>query len=529
MDILSYLLEFLRQRKEVGITDLGTFYKKKYPGRYDKEKQSFFPPKYTLQFTSELRNQDAFETFVSTENNVSTKVAQDNISQFVEEIKQKLELVHEAELENLGRLFYTEHEGLSFDASEKFTFGSEFYGLPPIEENENLGEEEIQEKAEPATIKTPNSAQTINKTVDNDESKNAFPIIENIELDEVKDDLKNTLHHTNQFVDEHKEVPTFIKEQHEEHPNRFGHTPESEEQKDSNETVAVPTSVIEQHEEHPNRFGHTPESEEHKDLNETVAVPASVIEQHEEHPNRFGHTPESEESKIYLNLEDSTGKEEATIVEAPEFIKEQHIQHPNRFGHNPIPETEVVEDNNPVWPKILYGVLILVIIGAIIYFVKPDLFNQQAETRAQSPVLIDSAKAESVDTSKIKLDSIAKTDSILRANQVQQKVVDTVKKTTVKPKTPTVIPEPEVVKADTGPSTFDVIAASFKTTGKAEEFVKQMKAFGLDAKIVKLSGRLKKVSIASFKTEEEARAQRPILSKKVKIKELDIIQINTTP
>jgi len=56
-----------------------------------------------------------------------------------------------------------------------------------------------------------------------------------------------------------------------------------------------------------------------------------------------------------------------------------------------------------------------------------------------------------------------------------------------------------------------------------------MEKYGLKAKIANLPGKLKKVSIASFKTEAEARTQRPELAKKIKIKELDIIQVNNTP
>jgi len=44
---------------------------------------------------------------------------------------------------------------------------------------------------------------------------------------------------------------------------------------------------------------------------------------------------------------------------------------------------------------------------------------------------------------------------------------------------------------------------------------------------VPIEGPYKKVSIASFKTEKEALDARPELSKKIRIKELDIKQINT--
>ena len=461
MDILFYLLERLKQSKEVGIAGLGTFYKKKYPGSYNKEKQSFLPPKYKLYFKTDFIAENSFETYIAEKRNSSVESTQHAIKQFVAEINQKLELVHEAHLENIGRLYYTEHEGLSFEALEKFNYGSEFYGLPDIAETESSTKENHLQpvKADDNEIRNEQNQnpsdpnQTVNKE---EEAEKLLPVIENIELDEVKDDFKRTLNQNEQTDNEENEVPEFIKEQH------------------------------------------------------------------EAQPERFGHIPEPEEVKKYINL-----AEEEPIFEAPEFIKEQHTQYPNRFGNDPLINEDLAEEQKFSWPKIFTGIIILLIIGGITYFIKPDIFKQKEVVEMQLAPVIDTNTTAPIDTSKITLDSIAKTDSILKANQIERKT-DTVNKTSIKPKALPVATKFQPAIVNSGQSTFDVIAASFRTTAKAEEFIKQMKAYGLDAKIVKLSGRMKKVSIASFKTEQEARAQRPLLSKKIKIKELDIIQINTT-
>lgn len=572
MDIISYLLEILQLRKEVGITDLGTFYKKKSPGRYDKEKQSFLPPSYSLQFTSELKEDEALANFISAKRNISVDSANYYISQFADDIKQKLEVEHEAELENFGRLFFTEHAGLSFEPIENISYGSEFYGLPSLQEtvtdddttNANDEQQVFEEISEAPT------APIVPESTDLEP-----PIIENIELDEVKDDLKHTLKHSPQGTEEIIEAPEFIKEQHEEHPNRFGHTPESEtlanenNQETDEEIIEAPEFIKEQHEEHPNRFGHTPESEtleqdttndneapeppiiENIELDEVkddlkntlkhstppaeeeiTDAPEFIKEQHEEHPNRFGHTPESEtlannineeiaskkedEPKTYLNLEDDKVEAEQ-IIEAPEFIKEQHAEHPNRFGHDPMMDEPAQTEGKSTWLKIVALIIILAIIGVVVYFLKPELFNQQPKVVTTPLAVIDSPKV-SIDTAKARQDSIAKTDSILKANQVGA-MIDTSNHVT-----PTPVAKEKAVKAKN--ITFDVIAASYETDKGAQRYINGVRKLGINAKVAKMPGPRKNISIGSFKTQEEAVKQRDILQKKLKGKGFYVQQIN---
>ena len=502
MDILSYLFELLQQRKEVGITGLGTFYKKKFPGRYDKEKQAFLPPGYSLQFNTEIKEEDALVDYISSKRNLSIESAQYYVAQFVAEISKKLELEHEADLENLGRLFFTEHEGLSFEPAKKINYGSKFFGLPSLPETiapenptviSSKDNEELYEEIAEAPTR-PISLPII------EEEPSQQPEVENIELDEVKDDLRNTLKHVDHLKEEKTDVPEFIKEQHAEHPKRFGHTPEDEE--------AVRTIT---------------ESE--------LQVPESIIEQHQENPERFGHTPESEVQKTYVNLEDEPIKDEA-IIEAPEFIKEQHAEHPNRFGHDPLLDMPLAEETKSPWLKIVFGMIgVIVLIVGIIYLAKPELFNttQKVEDPQVVPALIDST--QKIDTAKLRQDSIAKTDSILKANQVKPKAIDSVKRPEpvvkpiqVKPKVETAAQQPEIIS-------FDIIAAAYKTEAGAEKYIAIMKKNGLSAKIANMTGPWKKVSIASFKTQKEAEEQKEILQKKLKGKGFYVQQIikNTQP
>lgn len=475
MDILSYLLELLQQRKEVGITGLGTFYKKKFPGRYDKEKQSFLPPSYALAFTSDVKNDEALTNFIASERNISAESSSYYISQFVDEINQKLEVEHEADLENLGRLYFTEHEGLSFDAAKNINYGSEFYGLPTLPEI--ISDQQQTDATDKDDEVYDEIAEAPNAPVQPKETAHIYPIVENVKLDEVEDDLRNTLKHTTKSGEEVTDAPDFIKEQHTEHPNRFGHTPEDE------EAVRALTP-------------------------EEIEVPESIVQQHEEHPNRFGHTPESEEEKTYINLEDET-PENKPVIAAPEFIKEQHAEHPNRFGHDPIVQETFEEEKRSIWPKVLLIFFGILLIGVIIYFVKPDLFKQQAALQTTTPaVLPDSPKTE-LDTAKAKQDSIAKTDSTLKANQIATPKVDSaaLKK---------VGPTPSNAPLATEKSMFHVIAVSYETEAAALRYIEKVKKIGLNATIAKMEGRRKKVSIASFPTKEEAEKQKEILQKRLK-------------
>ncbi|WP_231464877.1 MULTISPECIES: hypothetical protein [unclassified Pedobacter] len=478
MDILLYLSELLRQQNSIGITGLGTFYKKKFAGRYDKEKQSFLPPGYTLEFNKEVKDEALLVNYIAEKRNISKDSAAYYVSKFVEETNTKLEEEHEAELENIGRLYFTEHEGLSFEPSENVVLGSEYFGLPKVKETQP-SEDNILKNDQVSIENLETEVEDINEddkvydeiaeapTHHKEEIKTVHPSpeIENIELDEVKDDLKNTLSHSKSI--EEVEVPEFIKEQHEEHPNRFGHQPESE-------------------------------------------VP-----------------------KTFINLEEpETIADEEHIIEAPEFIKEQHAEHPNRFGHDPMIENVIAEEEKSIWPSIWIGLIVLVIAVGIIYFAKPEWFGSQkgaiADSTAVKPDTTE--KIIAVDSSQLKQDSVAKTDSILKANQVEN-LIDSAKKTqTIGIKPPSAVKkEITTVVNNSASATFDVIAASFQSESKAKLFIKQMERYGLNAKIANLPGKLKKVSIASFKTEAEARTQRPLLAKKIKIKELDIIQVNNTP
>lgn len=149
MDILSYLTEIIKTRKEVGIPGLGTFYKMKSPGRYDAEMHSFLPPNYVLGFTEELKERVILRDFISKKGNIPADTAIFYIDQFTREIKEQLEKGEKIQLGELGVL---EHglDGFKFSPKHESNIGFDFYGLPDIKEP-TLPAEDHPEQSNPTT------------------------------------------------------------------------------------------------------------------------------------------------------------------------------------------------------------------------------------------------------------------------------------------------------------------------------------------------------------------------------------------
>jgi hypothetical protein len=137
MDILSYLSELIQTRKAVGISGLGTVFKKKLPGRYDAETHSFLPPSYTLDFSTELKEESLLADFICKHRNVSLETANYFINEFSEALQVKLNEQHQAPLGDLGQLI-KENEEITFVPANTVNYGFDFYGLPTVKAAEEL-------------------------------------------------------------------------------------------------------------------------------------------------------------------------------------------------------------------------------------------------------------------------------------------------------------------------------------------------------------------------------------------------------
>jgi nucleoid DNA-binding protein len=165
MDIIFYLTTLLQTKKTVGIVGLGTFYRKKSPGKYDAAQHAFVPPSYTLAFDSEVSETEELAYFISVERNITIDSANYYIGEFAEKIQAQLADHQEADLGELGQLKLVNDE-IIFLAAQDGNFGKESFGLPilPELETEGLGAEKtpIAEEAQLAAVEEENKLEEEN-------------------------------------------------------------------------------------------------------------------------------------------------------------------------------------------------------------------------------------------------------------------------------------------------------------------------------------------------------------------------------
>lgn len=164
----------------------------------------------------------------------------------------------------------------------------------------------------------------------------------------------------------------------------------------------------------------------------------------------------------------------------------------------------------PAYLKILLGILVLAIMLAVAYFVKPEWFtaltgkNNAATTKAVIPPAPKPAVLQT-DTAKLK-DSAAKVIPVVTSSAV--------KDSSSKVKT---APVAAVNPADTA-TVYEIIGASMHDQKEADSFIALMKKSGINAKVVtNMSGKRLKMSIATLKDEKSAKLELDRLSKKLKI------------
>ncbi len=548
MNIPSSLLKFLQSNVEADLGTLGVFKKKRITGRFDKTKKAFIPPRFELNFhNSGFGKNEAFFDFVAKENDVSIDESKQNIKDFFANIESDLAKNKEVKISGLGKFSSGKDGNINFEADKNLVIDASYFGLPNVNDEEQIPSE---------------SKEDLNMK---ENSPKNLPIVENIELDEVKTDLANTLSHVQNADENQVEVPESIKEQHEEHPGKFGSTPhgienveldevttdfantlshlknvegQETEVEDERRKTKDESTVETDDERRRTKDENTVDTNQDKPKEPVVAIESSAEKAHaieqtnvdEEKATPIVEPPLSEEEKTAVftdvpvdeneHLPRHNAKIDETvnvprvqeeIIAVPEAVLEQHEEYPNRFGTDPME----YPTEKSIWPKVFVAFIVLLIIGGLVYFFQPNLFNRTTDPIAKTVLPTDSTKTQltAIDTAKFKQDSTAKADSVLKANMVQTGANDTLTGSNGAKNNPI--------------TTFDVIVASYKYEKDANAYVALMKSKGYDAKIAHMVGTRKKISVASFQTEQEAKKQLIILQRKLRGKGFYVQKIKT--
>ncbi|QNK62013.1 hypothetical protein H7F33_15850 [Pedobacter sp. PAMC26386] len=545
MDILSYLSELIQTRKAVGVSGLGTVYKKKLPGRYDAALHSFVPPSYIIDFTPEVKEELILAEFISKKRNVSIDTANYFIDEFSNGILQQLNDVQEASLGDLGKLSKADDE-LHFVPSEKLNYGFDFYGLPVVKAEQEPSAEEIMPETPPVEeiahshidevlpFETPVVEDTVVEEVtpiEGDAAHIGIPVVEELAAEQIP----TVEEATTPIVEEqltasqtvaHEEaelaaetpviVPTgaeqeIISQEHEiiPHEEKVSHEEptlvhEIDEHENPEEPVVEPVKEPAIETVVPDHENFIPDSPPRKDEQQLRAEIEALNFYRSKSPVAKTTTPEQEE--VIWNIKDNT----KTTEPAQFYNKNEEVYTPE--------EEEEKPKTTPLYLKIILSLLILVIMMIVAYIVKPEWFNglitnnpfntPKTETPVKQPVQIQE---------RFKSDSSQTTDTLKKAKPVNTPVTATAAAAKPVVKKDTVIKKAEVKKTD-GPIVYEIIGASMHDQKEADKFIELMKRSGVDAKVVtNMSGRRLKMSIATLKDEESAKLELERLSKKLKI------------
>ncbi|NQX37213.1 Sporulation related domain-containing protein [Pedobacter steynii] len=517
MDMLAYLTELIKTRKEVGIPGLGTIYKKKSPGRYDAETHSFLPPSYVLDFSSEVREQTLLIAHICKKRNISPDAATYYVDQFSDEIKKQLEEHEEASFYPLGTL-YGSPETLSFKPVNDQNFGFDFYGLPPVKEEAELvaePEEILPYSTEPVITDLQSEEEVLN------EERDIHQVTEEqLELENSNADLRE------------EEIPSLNPAEQQALSERVDEVVATEappieipaiEEKPAEE---LPVTEVYEVEEEIQPLAIADDQPVYEEIAE-VELPKKPVEQ------------PVIETVVPTTINDAYAQPNRAVFEPrPTPVPEQLVE------REQITETGFYNSDGeysdkaktPVYLKILIALLLILIGLAAAYFIRPDLFDPILK-RGESTTALPVESGPSVQDAKLTADSLAKADSLKRSSEKVLPIKDTTKKDSsaitkpaaakpVVPKPETTIPVTPTTTATTPPAvetgtTYEVIGSSVTSQKEAERFIANMKSLGITAKAIPPTNGRKiiKLSIGSFKDYNTAHQERPKLEKKLGIKD----------
>lgn len=471
MDILSYLTELIKTRKEVGISGLGTFYKKKSPGRYDVETHSFLPPNYILDFTDEVRESQSLVNYISKKRNISTEAATYYTDQFAAETLKQLSENQNADFGEMGTI--TGAPGsLIFNPKDQLNFGFDFYGLPLLKEEPITTTSDSIQEAEIV-----NDVDTEGQPEEQVPSFEQEPIIteEQLNLEDNNADLGDGSEELE--IVHHEEKPAHDDQPVYEEISEVKITPKPAEpiaietpegisdNLDTVEETLTPKAATPP-------FFNTPSP-----LDRQIIEPIGIEEEKQSLPIYV---------KIIIAFAVLLAIGVATYLIKPELFnsvlnKSETIQNDSLQDNGLHDNSDLIKNND-----------------------------------------------------KLRVDSIALADSLRISNEKAIQTADSLKKdslavATAKPAVARPVTATSVAPIE-GPITWEVIGASVINQKEADRFIAQMKAIGVTAKVIPtMPGKRRlKISIATFKDEESAKEGRKLLVTKLKDPGIYIYQNKNT-
>lgn len=538
MDIVQYLIELLKTRKQIGIEGLGTLYKKKIPGRYDAETHSFLPPSYVLEFTTDQLENNNLVQFIHSKRGISEEASKYFISQFVAEVNNGL-ASGEYALENLGTLTKQDDGTIIFNQNQNIDTGFEFYALPSVvaeipqttnpdapisQETENVS------SSEPVTEPTQTTAELKEPEIEQvqvpefEQEMKMIPTEEEVtpELQESESTVENE-----QIADEpaqpitevdaaetiHEEVETVAEEELTANEEAEGEIIENEATDDE---VFEEINEID-HQAYSNATADKIDVQENWDFDgDNVIVEKDIQE-------------EKFEETIQVDREiDLPASESDEAIKLTSTTKQWDFDTVGNYRDEPTPDTgkdvenTISEENSaeettkmPLYMKLGIALLIIVLAAALVYFIKPEVFSSfsKNDTNPDQKMAIPIAS----NNLKTQQDSLSFADSIMKNAEKAGLKVEPAKDTLAVTTTKTEV-SPKV--------TYDIIAAAFAKESEVKEYIAYMKSKGFEAKVADMPGKIyKKISIASYNNIDSAEKNVVRLRKQLKNQKIYVQKI----
>ncbi|WP_113635508.1 HU-CCDC81 and SPOR domain-containing protein [Nubsella zeaxanthinifaciens] len=538
MDIVQYLIELLKTRKQIGIEGLGTLYKKKIPGRYDAETHSFLPPSYVLEFTTDQLENNNLVQFIHSKRGISEEASKYFISQFVAEVNNGL-ASGEYALENLGTLTKQDDGTIIFNQNQNIDTGFEFYALPSVVA-------EIPQTTNPdapisqETEKFSSSEPVAAPTQTNAELKE--PEIEQVQVPEFEQEMKMVPTEEEVTPELQESESTVENEQIADEPAQ----PTTEE--DAVETIHEEVETVAEEEL-------TANEEAEEEIIENEATDDEVFEEINEIDNQAYSNATADKIDVQENWDfdgdnvivekdiqeekfeetiqvdreiDLPASESDEAIKLTSTTKQWDFDTVGNYRDEPTPDTgkdienTISEENSaeetskiPLYMKLGIALLIIVLAAALVYFIKPEVFSSfsKNDTNPDQKMAIPIAS----NNLKTQQDSLSFADSIMKNAEKAGLKVEPAKDTLAVTTTKTEV-SPKV--------TYDIIAAAFAKESEVKEYIAYMKSKGFEAKVADMPGKIyKKISIASYNNIDSAEKNVVRLRKQLKNQKIYVQKI----